>query len=212
MEPLTIRRLRQFDQLRALTRDWADLWHRCGSASPFQRAEWLLPWAEVFTPDSWCIVEARRGGRLVGLAPMFIYWRGGERVLAPIGAGITDYLDWLVDPAEGSECIKLLQRELATADWDVMEIMDLPSGSILVREALNTGWTPEVCDTCPALRFPAGATVNQVVPRHQRRNLKTARNRIARVGSWQLELANRHTLPEFLETLFHLHSARWTEL
>lgn len=197
-------------ELRGITAEWTDLYRRCHSVTAFQRPEWLIPWIKVFTPSELCVVEARREGQLVGLAPMFIYPRSGERVLAPIGAGITDYLDWLIDPGTGADCIPAMFRQLKEYDWDVMELLDLPSTSPLLER--GTFGDEDPCDTCPVVRIPAGSAFNRVVPRAQRRNLRTAQNRISREGIWHVESATSDTLPEFLSTLIRLHRARWSQM
>jgi CelD/BcsL family acetyltransferase involved in cellulose biosynthesis len=208
--PVAVRRITDLGELQSLVPEWNDLSMRC-SASPFQRPEWLLPWLESFRPKEVCVVSARMGDQLVGLAPMFIYSRSAERVLAPVGAGITDYLDWLIDPAAKSELTNAAFGELEQADWDVLELMDLPPNSRLLGTPIaDRGVQP--CDACPVLRIPAGAEFNQVVPSRQRRNLSNARNRIGREGYWQVETAQQDTLDEFLQTLFRLHHSRWQQL
>ncbi len=204
---LSLRRISQLDELQALAGDWIDLWPRC-SVTPFQRPEWLLSWLEAFRPAELCVIAGRAGTRLVGLAPMFIYTRDGQRVLVPVGAGITDYLDWLIDPAAIEEFIPAAFRELEMSPWDVLELLDLPCHSPLLRKA-ETHSNP--CNVCPGVPIPPGADFNQVVPSRQRRNLCNARNRIYRAGYWKVEVANRDTLPEFLSTLFRLHRTRWAE-
>ncbi len=204
---ISLRRISDFAELHSLAAEWTDLWLR-SSATPFQRPEWLLPWIEAFRASELCVVEGRRGTRLVGLAPMFIYPREGRRVLAPIGAGITDYLDWLIDPPAAEEFVPAAFRELEKAQWNVLEVLDLPSQSPLVRQK---DVHAVACDMCPGVSLPPVADFNKVVPARQRRNLSNARNRIHRAGYWNFEIADRETLPEFLNTLFRLHRARWTE-
>lgn len=207
----TISQIGTAQELDAIVPEWIALWNRCRS-TPFQRPEWLLPWLDSFTPSELRITTARRGDRLVGIAPMFIYHRRQERVLAPVGAGITDYLDWLVDPELEAECLPRMMQTFETARWDVMELLDLPSTSPLCAGSIPSLGNRERCDVCPVLRFSEGKSFNQIVPSHQRRNLKTAHNRISRAGSWVVEMATQTTLPEFLDMLIRLHGARWTEL
>ena len=204
---LSVHRISELAEVEALAPQWAELWARC-PVTPFQRPEWLLSWLQAFRPSELCVIEGRIEGRLAGLAPMFIYPREGRRVLAPIGAGITDYVDWLIDPMIAQEFIPAAVAELDRADWEVMEVMDLPSSSLLLQGA---ELQRESCDTCPVLRFAPGADFNKVVPSRQRRNLSNARNRMSRAAYWKFETAHRDTLEEFLKTLFRLHRARWTE-
>src|ERR1700732_1299572 len=101
---LNTRVLTQPVELRDIALDWNNLCDRC-LVTPFQRSEWLLAWLEAFSPENIRVVEVRSGSKLVGLAPLLIYARGRERVLAFMGGGIADYLDLLVDPQTEHEIV-----------------------------------------------------------------------------------------------------------
>lgn len=204
------RRISSPKAVQNLAEEWIELWQRCDSATAFQRPEWLIPWIEIYTPNQVCFVECREASRLVGLAPMFTYSRDNERVLAPVGAGITDYLDWLIDPVAAEDCLSAITQELQACDWDVMELLDLTGRSPLLKGPIASDC--ETCDTCPVLRISEEAPFNSVVPSKQRRNLRTAQNRISRNGSWHIEIASSEALPEYLSTLIRLHTVRWNEL
>src|SRR5512146_2054578 len=106
--PLRVRVLSELPALRAMIPEWTDLWLRCRHATSFQRSEWLLSWIEAFTPTRPCALEVRRDQKLVGLAPMFFYRSGREQILAPVGAGISDYLDWLIDSDRESDILSAI--------------------------------------------------------------------------------------------------------
>src|SRR5690606_29821572 len=79
-------------ELAGLREPWQELFERCPSATPFQSPEWLLPWANHHRPSRpWAVVIHDRREQLIGLAPMFLYRRGGPRALALLGAGASDY-------------------------------------------------------------------------------------------------------------------------
>lgn len=210
---LDVRLVTEVTSLDRLAPEWSDLWSRSRHLSPFQRPEWLLPWVHAFRPQEISTIEVRQRERLVGLAPMFIHCREGERVLVPIGAGVSDYLDWLVDFAMQAEVVwsMLSFLDVNCASFDRVEIFDLPKTSTL----LNLFTTASIAeyDTCAILRWDQSVQRSaQVLSRHQRRNLRNARNRSQRRGSVAIELANHSTLPEFLDALLRLHRARWTRL
>ena len=96
------------DQLLSIAPEWIDLWKKCPEATTFQRPEWLLPWIEAFQPQEPAVVEVRYQGRLIGLAPLLIYSKGTERVLAFMGGGVSDYLDVLIDPEYTDQTIAFL--------------------------------------------------------------------------------------------------------
>src|SRR3569832_1655332 len=88
------------EALEALCPEWSALLERDPHATPFQSPEWLLPWWKHFGRGALWTLALRRKGAVVGLAPFYIDTMPEEnlRVLSWIGAGITDYLDLIVDP------------------------------------------------------------------------------------------------------------------
>src|SRR5437868_4869115 len=88
------------DELERLRPEWSALWARSERATPFQSPEWVLPWGrQIGEGDLWALA-LRYGGRLAGIAPLFIYTKPGSSVreLYLVGTGTTDYLDALFEP------------------------------------------------------------------------------------------------------------------
>ena len=206
---LNTRVLTQPADLREIEVDWRDLCGRC-VAMPFQQPEWLLSWVEAFSPHNIRVVEVRSGGTLVGLAPLLIYPRGRERVLALMGGGVSDYLDLLVDPDREHEILIAIADVLKKLnDWTTLDLTDLPAGSVLRRTTLNRLAMPH--DNCSALLLPkTREELLQHLSKRQRANLRHARSRIQRDGGGLVEIATADTLPEFLDDLFRLHASRWS--
>ena len=86
--------------LAALEPAWWDLFRRSPRATPFQSPAWLLPWWQTFAPGRPATVAIWQGNRLRALAPLLCRDTGRRRRLLPIGIGVSDYLDVLLDPAE----------------------------------------------------------------------------------------------------------------
>lgn len=212
--PLRVRVLSELPALRAMIPEWTDLWLRCRHATSFQRSEWLLSWIEAFTPTRPCALEVRRDQKLVGLAPMFFYRSGREQILAPVGAGISDYLDWLIDSDRESDILSAILGHLETGtDGGRVDLPDLPERSPLLRFfSPQDGLQKTMHDACPVLRLPSSIEeLPKVVPPPQLRHLRAARRRIGRAGKWGIEVATRETLGEFLEALLQLHGRRWRQ-
>jgi CelD/BcsL family acetyltransferase involved in cellulose biosynthesis len=206
---LITRVLTQPAELRDIAGDWGLLCDRCSAATPFQRPEWLLSWAEAFSPQNVRVVEVRSGGMLVGLAPLVIYSRGPERVLAFMGGAVSDYLDLLVDPqCEREVVIAILDVLEGLRQWTTLDLTDVSSSSVLLRTALAGIATPH--ENCSALYLPrTREELLQLLSKRQRANLRNARSRIQHAGGGQVELAAAETLSEFLDELFRLHASRW---
>lgn len=209
---LITRVIRDLGSLCALIPEWTRLWGICGGLTSFQRPQWCVPWIEAFCPHDLRVIEVRREAELLALAPMFCYERQGQRILAPVGAGITDYLDWLVLPSTAREALLAIITSLEDSGprWSVLDLPDLRDSSLLLAHSGLVPFQRGPEQVCPALYLcPSVKTLNAAIPERQRKNLRTARNRTKRSGGARVEVANEQTLPEFLDALFRLHATRW---
>jgi CelD/BcsL family acetyltransferase involved in cellulose biosynthesis len=195
--------------LAAIRREWADLVERADQATPFQAPEWLISWVEAFRPGWLRTIEVRRDNVLVGLVPLLVYPRDGERVLAFAGGGVSDYLDVILDRRwEEQVWQEIVDALTAIADWTTLELTDLNSHSALLRTPFRLFAGEH--DRCSGLALPRRPEeLWQGLSRHQRANLRNARSRLTNAGGAGIERASKETLPEFLEDLFRLHTGRW---
>lgn len=220
--PYEIQEIRDLGALEAMAEEWRDLCDVCSFSTPFQRPEWLLPWCRHFTPSPLWVVALRRSGRLVGLAPFFIYerpcWSSGanweERALALLGSGNSDYLDVLLEPGSENQALAALFTVLAShADrWDVCDFEQIRPNSPILTVPLPDGWTGEerALSPSPILELPERSEdLVTLLPPKQLKNLRQARRRGERLGSLQLVAANESNRETLLSTLFQLHRARW---
>lgn len=199
--------------LAALEPAWWALFGRCAAATPFSSPAWLLPWWKVFAPGELFTVAVTTGGRLVGLAPLYLERGLESRRLLPLGIGITDYADVLLDPLHaGAAWAAILDCLQAEADtWDVWCAEELPPEAAVLAQSLPQGWTSrtEAQSACPvlALRSPFSASD---LPSTKRRKWRMAQNRTARRAS-DLRTSTAATLDADLTQLFRLHAARWAD-
>jgi CelD/BcsL family acetyltransferase involved in cellulose biosynthesis len=205
---LRTRILTNSEGLRGIASEWEDLWSR-SAATPIQHPDWVISWVETFSPQNIRVVEVRLGPKLVGLAPLLIYPRAGEQVLAFLAGGVSDYLDLLVDPQCEHEVVPaILDAIKGVSEWTVMDLTDLPSNSVLNRTRL-AGLAAQH-DYCSAVLLPKTAEeLLQHFSKRQRANLRQARSRIQRAGGAWVEQATAETLLAFMEDLFRLHASRW---
>jgi len=173
----------------------------------------LLSWIEVFAPHELRVVEVRQNDRLAGLAPLLIYPRDSERVLAFAGGGVSDYLTLLLQPGSETEVFQQICCALANDwQWSLLELTDVSGKSGLHRIRPLRAHTAEH-DLCSVTVLPP---TSEELPRlfsdRQRANLRNARSRLERAGGVEFEVATPETLPEFLKELFELHTTRWSEL
>ncbi len=184
--------------------EWAALWERCPQATPFQHPGWIEPWwRHLWGGGKQWWMALRAAGRLVGVAPLFVW--GEPPCVSPAGAGISDYLDLLIEPEharEGAACV--LEHLARHRDrWEICEFPELRTGFPL-PEAMPAAIVARVepSSVCPVVRLPAALSKRLYY------NLHRASNRIARAGG-VLETASHDNLDEWLTALFRLHTARW---
>jgi CelD/BcsL family acetyltransferase involved in cellulose biosynthesis len=215
--PVQIERITDLTALRRLEPEWNALWARCPSATTFQRPEWLICWVEAFRPAELWTLAVRDAGQLVGMAPLYVQQKGTERTLAPVGAAISDYLDWLIDPVASSNIARLILQHITgrRSSWTCFDFSDLPASSPLLGMKLGDDWEgePRFHDSCPGLQLPQRVEeLRNIIPRRQLRSVKNARNKLEKAGRVQVEVATPETLDELLAALFRLHRTRWSQL
>ena len=94
--------IEQWETVAQRRAEWGILFRQAAARTPFQSPEWLLGWMEVFSPAKLRVVTVWAQDRLVGLAPLLIYARDSESVLAFAGGGVSDYLDLIAERGKES--------------------------------------------------------------------------------------------------------------
>ena len=192
--------------------EWHELFSRCHDATPFQSPEWLLSWLDVFSPRELVGIEVRDEEALIGFAPLLIYPRSSERVLAFAGGGVSDYLALLAEPGRELQVMEeVLRTALATPGWDLLDLTDQAANSVPLKYFPRRYVRQH--ETCFVTRLPESRDqLTRTFSERQRANLRNARSRLQRAGAGSVELATRDTAAEFLADLFRLHTNRWTEV
>jgi CelD/BcsL family acetyltransferase involved in cellulose biosynthesis len=200
-------------EVEALAPEWESLWDRAPAATPFQHPAWLLPWWRHLWGggEAWWIT-LRDGARLAGLAPLFV-WGVTRRCVSLAGSGVTDYLDFLIEPEHAAAGAALVMEHLARhrRRWDVCDFQELRAESpVAGATADGLRLRCEPCSTCPVLRLPVcWEELQAALPHKFRTDLRRARNRIRNAGDAAFETAGEAELEEAAAALFRLHRARW---
>ena len=198
--------------LAALLPEWEALWERVADATPFQSPAWLVAWWRHFGTGAPRILTARHTGILVGILPLYELLEPGCRKLLPIGVGLSDYLDALVDPAAPGIADQLLAAVGDIPGWDECHLADLPAGSALAAARRPPALEETTADTvpCPVLSLPCNANeLASVVPRKTLRDAHQAQMRSLAAGGVSLQRADTDTLAPIMQDLFMLHAKRW---
>ena len=138
-----------------LEKEWNDLLAESAAHVPFLRFEYLQAWWSGRGGGEWpqtarlAIVTAREGQRLVGIAPLFHvpHYQEGSALLFLGAVEISDYLDFIVRPADTAEFLAGLLDFLPTAGlpaWQTLDLHNLldssPTLSALPEVAARAGW------------------------------------------------------------------------
>ena len=197
--------------LQALVPEWDALWLRAGSP-PFQSTAWLLPWWSAFGTGQPRVVTLRNGDDLIGVLPLYVLDEGLERKLLPMGIGITDYCDALIDRAAPPGTADVLLQAALTAADDLTSctLPDLPPGAALLSTSVPVGWRelPMPATPCPVLTI--GPDWAKDVPKGILRDLRQSRHRADRRGGWRAETGSAADAPALWNALVEMHRARWT--
>lgn len=200
--------------LDALLPEWHALWARCPAATPFQSPAWLRPWWTHFTGHRLLAFTLRVEGRLVGFAPFYIDApSSGGRTVRLLGAGVSDYLDVLLEPEfalAGATAI-FDRLDQLREEWDQCDFFALRPGSPLLSPAVPLRWSDNLFeeDASPVLSWPAGCTPDDVFPSSWRRKLRYDERRLARTCRVDYACADRDSFDEAFAALLRLHAQRW---
>lgn len=178
-----------------LEEEWWDLWKRDPDATPFQSPAWLLPWRRHFSHGESAILTLRESGRLTAFVPLFEH----ERRLLPWGAGTTDWLDGVFDPALEAAALSRAVAELPLP----IDFFQLRSNSPLMRMPAPEGWSESIgpAECCAVLALPTRTSGKMA------QKLRYYCRRAERAG---IGTAERGRSSDF-DALADLHTRRWHE-
>src|SRR5581483_7385958 len=177
---------------------------RAPQATLFQTPEWLLPWWKHLGGGDICSLALRSKGRLCALAPLFRHGMPGQNIrqISFIGAGITDYLDFIAEPEVAHEFALAVRQWLdgKRTDWDVVNLEELRPHAV----ALAFGRS-EPCSVCPVIDLPDSVdSWEAALDTTHRRNVRHAR---AHGGFGYKESTDETSFPDFIR----LHELSWRD-
>src|SRR5690349_16469428 len=122
------------EEFKVISSEWGELFRRCPDATPFQHPDWLRCWIDAFAPRDLVGIEIREDERLIGFAPLLIYEREAERVLAFSGGGVSDYLGLLAEPGREELVLdEVLRAAEEIPGWSMLDLTDIAGASCLLR-------------------------------------------------------------------------------
>jgi len=169
MVSMEFKRVNSFEEIANLKEDWNHLVEESASHVPFLTYEYQQAWWQTRGGGEWpekstlVLVTAFKEGQLAGVAPLFHANNiKGKPALMFIGAiEVSDFLDFIVHPADHAEFVPgliefLLKEDLPT--WEVLDLYnilgDSPSLNILETEARQRDWGYQQVELQPSPYVP----------------------------------------------------------
>jgi len=204
--------------LERLAEPWERLRAESPRSTPFQSPAWLIAWWNAFHPGALSTFAFHDGGRLLGVAPLFVQVRprDGVRQLVPLGIGNTDYLDVVAAPGRGADVAAALWDALDDAGSEVGEcdFPQLPPWSPLIAASEPARWSlvRGPGEPCPVVPLEGDADWPAVVPVGYRRRIRKYGRQSARVGAVAVQRAAdgpEALALELMDEFIRLHAAAW---
>ncbi|MFE2378991.1 GNAT family N-acetyltransferase [Streptomyces sp. NPDC059398] len=208
---LSVTLCRDERQFAALETQWAALHRGCAAATPFQSHSWLYSWWLSYgTPGRLRVVLVRRGGRLVGAAPLMLAHRPLP-LLVPLGGSISDFSDILIDGTQPPGTLAALTEGLLrAARHTVIDLREVRPGA--AAERLYDRWpgarrrlSDSVC-----LELPA-EPIEQLVKRLASARAQRVRAKLRKLDALGIEERDvaEHEVPGAIRELLRLHELQW---
>jgi CelD/BcsL family acetyltransferase involved in cellulose biosynthesis len=193
--------------LESISAEWGEFVRAQAGSTPFHLPEWLLTWWRHFGSGALHVLVFRDSGRIRALLSCFLHEWEGRKQLTLVGAGITDYLDPLIEPGFEPEFVEGVRQYLdGMPEWQAVEWTDLsPSHPLFDMKGVLQ--KPGL----PCAEIPFAGSFEEFWSRRGkelRRNLRRYRDRAQQISPIQFEI-HREGTPELIETLIRLHTKRW---
>lgn len=189
--------------------EWASLCAAETAATPFQSPHWLIPWVRhIWGGGQLRALALRRDGRLVALAPLFLWGYGeGPVTVSLLGAGISDYSDMIALPEAADAAAEAVFSWIdSSPEWDICDFQDLRPASLLFRgESSESG-------VCPVLTLHTSmASQLSAADANLRRSMRQAEKRLRAAGTVDFIRGDAENCECLLDRLFELHTGRWQQ-
>lgn len=203
------------DALDDLAQDWEKLYARCPDATAFQSCAWLRAWWRHYgRPGALRLVTARRDGLLVGLGAFHLIRRFGVPVLTPLGDGLCDWTDVLVDPDHEQQAFAgLAAALLAEPGWQVVDLPEVRASGAALRWTRRWPGTTRreagsVCADLPAR--PLADVIAAMTSPSARQSVRRSLRKMDAAGMTEVALEPAGAA-QGIRQLLALHEEQWRE-
>jgi CelD/BcsL family acetyltransferase involved in cellulose biosynthesis len=202
----TLEVIEDFSRLESIAPAWSVLAEEIPSTTPFQLPAWQLTGWRYFGSGQLRVLTWWKDELLVGLIPCFLHMWQGRRQLTLIGSGISDYLEPLLHQEHAPQILRQVCTYLqSNTDWNLCNWQDLAFDTPLHLLGGSLG-EDTVCSE--VLLRGTFEEFWQSRPKDLRRNLRRYSERAASQAPVTFHV-NSDANNELLQSLIHLHAARW---
>ena len=208
---VTVQVLSDDAEVDRLAEEWEHLYARSAVATPFQSHAWISSWWRAYgSPGRLRLLVARREGELAGIAPFMLRHCGGYRVLAPIGGGLSDFTDILLEDDAEESALGICEAILAEPGWDVIDLPEVRPGAAIDR--LRAHWRGRSW-SLPAsicLQLPA-KPVDDLLDDLAGRNATKLRRGLRRLETMNIQMTEvpAGDVERGMTELIGLHAKQW---
>lgn len=206
--PCTVTVCRDGREFGALAGEWERLCRSSSAATPFQQHAWLHSWWSSYgTAGRLRVVLVWQEGRLVGAAPLH---RVGGAVLVPLGGGITDFCDVLLDEECGGAAQALAEGLGELAGSAVIDFREVRPGAAVERVRALWRGPSRVLPDSVCLELPSVPMERLVerLPSSRAQRTRAKLRKLDAVGIVHRSVAAAE-VPAALERLLELHRRQW---
>lgn len=198
-----------------LAQDWEQLYARCPEATAFQSYAWLRAWWRYYgNTGALRLATVRRDGLLVGLGAFHLSRRLGVPVLTPLGDGLCDWTDVLVDPDHERRALDgLAAALLAEPGWQVIDLPEVRASAAALRWARRWPGTVRrelgsVCADMPAR--PLNDVIGAMPSSSSRQSMRRSLRKMDAAGLTEVAVESADAA-EVVRKLLALHEEQWRE-
>ncbi len=112
--------------------EWDGLMHSSSTRTFFQTSDWILAWTKEFMEGKLEIITVREGGKLLGIAPLFVE-RGVTRFL---GTPLSDYNDFIIHKDHTQDVLPEIFKAIGGRR---MHLQEIPGGSCILSYCQENG-------------------------------------------------------------------------
>ena len=208
---LSVTVCRDPEEFAALEKEWDELYRHCPAATPFQTHAWQHSWWLSYGRRGRLrLVLVRRDGRLVGIAPLMLTHRPLP-ALVPLGGGITDYSDVLLEDAQAAAVARAMAAGLRRASRGaVVDLREVRPGA--AAEALAAAWDGPVRRMADSLCLELpGVPMDALLARMPASRASRSRAKLRKLDALGIEQRTVHEsdIAEGMATLLRLHERQW---